>query len=127
MPQYAELFYEICFSDQVSKKAYLNACKWLAINVYSKDELSKYVLVQVTKELERQLPTFKVQLYITSSEKDVKIDYCAKCQTLHSVMYAIDSPDCKKCKLQAYRSQLHNNIANLVSFWGEVFTNEEQL
>ena len=125
--KYSEKFYEISFSDKISKQAYLNACKWLAKNVYSKVELSKYVSVQIIKDTERQLPTFTVILYITVDEKEMKDNYCSKCKNLHTIMYAIDKPNCSSCKMEGYRRYMDNDIKNLVAFWKEVFDCEEQI
>lgn len=124
---YSELFYKIEFSDKVSKKAYLNACKWLATNVYSKDEFSEYVTVKITKNKERKLPTFTVKLFITIDEKEMCNEYCGKCKQLHTIFYSVDKPDCTACKLNGYRYKLHDNIKNLVAFWKEYLENAEEL
>ena len=124
--KYSEKFFEIEFSNKVSKKAYLNACKWLAVKVYGNEELSRYVSVQIVKQKERKLPTFTVSLYITVEEKDLKIEYCNKCKSLHSLM-SVGPPDCNTCKMQGYRNYLNSNTKNLVEFWREVFTNEEEI
>lgn len=124
--KYSEKFFEISFSDKISKQAYLKACKWLAIKVYGKEELSKYVSVQIVKQKDTKLPTFTVSLYITVEEKGLKNDYCNKCRNLHSLM-SVGSPDCNTCKMQGYRSYLNSNTKNLVEFWREVFEGEEAL
>ena len=123
---YSEKFFEISFSHKVSKQAYLNACKWLAVKVYGKEELTKYVTVQIIKQKDKKLPTFTVNLYITVEEKDQKIDYCNKCRSLHSLM-SVGSPDCNTCKMQGYRNYLNSNIKNLVEFWREAFISEEEI
>lgn len=124
--EYAEKFYEISFSDKISKQAYLKACKWLAVKVYGKEELSKYVSVKIRKMQDTQLPTFKVMLYITVSEKDQKNGYCDKCKSLHTVMYSVDKPECQLCKVEGYRKTLNNSIKNLVEFWKGMFESDEE-
>ena len=124
--KYSEKFFELDFSHKISKQAYLNACKWLAVKVYGKEELSKYVTVQIVKQTDRKLPTFTVSLYITVAEKDLKIDYCNKCKNLHSLM-SVGSPDCNTCKMQGYRNYLSSNTKNLVEFWREAFKSEEEI
>ena len=126
--RYSELLYEKKFSNKISKEAYLTACKWLAKNVYSKVELSKYITVQIIKEEQKkkQLPTFTVKLFITIDEKEIKDSYCEKCKQLHTIFYSIDAPDCNICKMNGYRKQLSNNVGNMVKFWKEVFENGEE-
>lgn len=123
--RYSELLYQTSFSDKVSKQAYLEACKWLAQNVYSKVELSKWITVQITKEQvkKKQLPTFTVKLFITVDEKEMKDSYCGKCKQLHTIFYSIDTPNCDTCKLNGYRKQLNSSVKNAVEFWKEVFEN----
>lgn len=124
--KYSERFYEISFSDKISKQAYLNACKWLAQKVYSKEELTKYVAVQIEKEKESKLPTFNVKLYITISESELKIEYCKKCKSLHSLI-SVGSPDCNTCRMSGYRQYENSSIKNLVDFWKGAFESEEEI
>ena len=123
---YSEFLYEISFSDKVSKQAYLRACKWLAQNVYGKDEFSDYVTVKIIKDKKRKLPTFTVKLFITINEKEMCEDYCGKCKQLHTIFYSVDKSDCTACKLNGYRSKLHDNIKSLVEFWREQLENAEE-
>lgn len=122
--KYSEDMYEISFSDKVSKQAYLKACKWLAINIYSKDELSDYITVQIKKNKERQLPTFTVKLFITVNEYELQRNYCDKCQQMHTLFYSVDKPNCDTCKMHGYRKQLHDNVKNMVEFWKEALNSE---
>lgn len=125
--KYSEDVYEISFSDKVSKQAYLKACKWLAQNVYSKDELSDYISVQIKKNKERQLPTFTVKLFITVNERDLCRSYCDKCKQLHTLFYSVDKVNCETCKLNGYRKNLHDNVKNMVEFWKGAFEDENDL
>lgn len=120
--KYSEFLYECKFTNKVSKQAYLDACKWLAINVYGKPDLAKYITVQMEKENKR---TFVVRLYMTIDEREVKTNYCLRCQQLHNLFYSIEKVDCNTCKLHAYRRELHNQTKNMVDFWKGEFVNEE--
>lgn len=126
-PKYSEKFFEICFSDKISKQAYLKACKWLAVNVYGKAELSKYASVSINKLTDCSLPTFKVELFITMDEYDMQFEYCKKCKSLHNLMYCVDKPNCETCKLNGYRQFMHNQTESLVKFWKEIFDAEEKI
>lgn len=118
---YSEFLYECKFTNKVSKQAYLDACKWLAINVYGKPDLSKYITVKITKEKKN---TFVVKLYMSIDEREVKVNYCLRCQQLHSLFYHVDKMDCTTCKMHNYRNELHNQVKNMVDFWKGEFENE---
>lgn len=119
--RYSEFLCERKFMNKVSKQAYLDACKWLALNVYGKPDLSKFITVQIIKEGDN---TFSVKLFMTVDEREIKDSYCQKCQQLHSIFYSIDKPECNKCKMNVYRKELHNNVKNMVDFWKGEFENE---
>lgn len=130
MVTYSKLLYEKSFSDKVSKKAYLKACKWLAQNVYSKVGLTKYITVQIVKEFENKkkktLPTFNVKLFMTINEDEERKSFCQKCQQMHTIFYSIDKPDCKTCKMRAYNDKLYTNVNNLVKNWKGKFELEDE-
>jgi len=125
--KYSEKFFEITFSDKISKQAYLKACKWLAVNVWGNEGLSEYVSVRILKDSTYKLPTFRAELYITLDGTGKKDEYCHKCKTLHTVMYSMDKPDCHKCKLQACINNIHNEITGISKFWKEVFEDAEKI
>ena len=125
--KYSEKFFGISFSDKISKQAYLKACKWLAVNVWGKEELSKYVTASIRKNSSYTLPTFDVDLYITMDGHEKEGEYCQKCRSLHTVMYSIDRPECGTCRLRGCMDHMHGNIKSLVSFWKEAFENEEKI
>lgn len=119
--KYSEFLYERKFMNKVSKQAYLDACKWLAVNVFSKPDLSKYITVQIVKEKKN---IFNVKLFMTIDEREIKTNYCLRCQQLHNLFYSIEKVDCNTCKLHAYRNELHNQVKNMVDFWKGEFENE---
>jgi hypothetical protein len=115
------------FTNEVSKQAYLDACKWLAKNVYSKVELSKLITVKVEKqELKKgQLPTFIVTLYATYDEEGLVNEYCHKCKQLHSLLYSVEKPKCDLCKMLAFRKQKHDNLAGIKTALKETIMKNE--
>lgn len=119
MNVYSEKFYEIKFSDKVSKTAYLEACKWLAQNVYSKP-ISEYITVKITKEVVKKNITFKVELYASINENEVKEDFCKKCKQMHTIFYCIEKPECDKCKAYVYKKKLYDRIKGIKEFCEEV-------
>lgn len=119
--KYSEFLCERRFINKVSKQAYLDACKWLAVNVYSKPDLSKFITVQVEKEGKK---TFIVRLFMTVDEKEISDNHCQKCKHLHTIFYSIEKPDCSKCKMRVYKKCLHDNVKNMVDFWKGEFEGE---
>ena len=115
--KYSEFVFEKEFTNEISKKAYLEACKWLAQNVYSKPDLSKYLIVQILKETrkikKKQMYIFKVRLFVSINENEVSEECCKKCKQLYTIFYCIDKPDCRTCKMNSYKRTLENNIKNL--------------
>lgn len=118
--KYSEKVFEKDFSNKVSKQAYLNLCKWLANNVISNVELSKVVTFNIEK-LTNKLPTFRLTLYVTLIEEDIKFDYCKKCQQLSSLLYSNEKPDCDHCKMSGYMKKKRDNIRGYKDFYKEVF------
>ena len=119
--KYSEFLYECKFTNKFSKQAYLDACKWLAVNVYSKPDLSKYITVNIQKENKK---TFLVKLFMTIDEREVKTNYCLRCQQLHTLFYRVEKIDCTTCKMHNFRNELHNQVKNMVDFWKGEFENE---
>lgn len=120
---YSEKICEKEFSDEISKKAYLDLCRWLAVNVYNKDELSEHCLVNITKKkvAKGQLPTFVLTLHYSWDEQEAAHDYCQKCKQLNTLLYSVEKPNCQTCKLEGYRKQTKANFQNVISFYKEVF------
>ena len=125
--KYSEKFFEISFSDKISKQAYLKACKWLAVNVWGNEGLSGYVTADIHKDPSYTLPTFNVGLYITIDGKEWAGEYCGKCRRLHTVMYSIDRPECGTCRLKGCMDHMHGGMKNIKTFWKEAFENEEKI
>jgi hypothetical protein len=97
--------YKKKFSDEISKQAYLRACKWLAQNVYGNENISKNVSVKVEKlKLTKKdnLPTFQITLYFMYDEQIEAAEYCHKCRQLHTILYSVDKPHCDECKMSAF-------------------------
>lgn len=120
MKTYCEKFFEKQFSNEDSKKAYLDACKWLAVNVYGK-KFSKDVSVRVTKlpiTKKSKIPTFNVELFATINGDEMEENHCHKCKQLHTIFYCIDYPDCKKCNFKKFKKELEDRIFGLREYFG---------
>lgn len=108
------------FTNEVSKQAYLDACKWLAVNLYNNVELSKHTLINIEKKEEAQLPTFVVTVYARIDEKEQRSIRCKKCKMLHTMFYSVDGINCNKCDSRGYQKQLDEDIVGIRTFVTEV-------
>ena len=114
------------FEHKVSKKAYLNACKWLAMNIYNNVELANHIVVQITKDVqEEQSPAFVVSVYVKDNEKDLRSDFCKRCKSLHTIFYSVEGMDCNKCKAMAYFKKEDKDIEGKTQFVKRVLEDKE--
>lgn len=113
------------FEHEVSKQAYLSACKWLAVNIYNNAELTSNLVVAIEKQEESELPTFVVTVYVRINEKEQREAHCKKCKMLHTIFYSVNGANCNECKGNAYYKRLDENISGLVGFYKEMFEDKE--
>ena len=120
--KYCKKIFEKSFSNEVSKVAYLEACKWLAIHVYNKVELVKFLSVNIEKSVERnQLPTFNVTLYAMIDATETDKSFCKKCKSLYTIFYSVDKMNCEECKKHAYCLELEKQIKSIEEYLKEKF------
>ena len=127
--QYTEFIGEKEFFDIEPKKAYLNACKWLATNVYSKPDYSKHICVEILKVQNKKGTKVKfiVKLYCMIDESEQKRNYCLKCREMANILYSVNSPKCEECRMYGYRSRLQNEMVNMKKILkDEVFGNGDE-
>lgn len=119
---YSEKIYEKSFTDTISKNAYMKACKWLAINVYGKGDLPKYITVKLTKQQtkKKDKTKFIVELFATINENEVQENFCYKCKHLHTIFYSIDKPECQKCNMFVYRQRLSEQLKGIKEFCNSI-------
>lgn len=99
---YSKEFFKKKFAADTMKKAYMNACKWYATTVLSKDELHN-VQVEFEKNVNEQFPTVTVRLFAVLSEDELRERHCKICREHHSVFYMNSTAPCNKCEANAYQ------------------------
>lgn len=102
-------FYKHNFSDEISKQAYLKACKWLAENVVSKVEIGE-TFWKITKVEDASLPTFKLELYALIDTEDNIKAFCERCKEFHRVFYVNQQFNCNSCNLMAFKNQMDEKL-----------------
>lgn len=111
------------FKNKESKKAYLNCCKWLAIHVFSKEELSKNLSIQINKKNDK---TFLLEIYFTIEEEKLKKDFCSTCQRLYATFYHSEKLNCEECKMRAYHKRNEQYTKGLVNIYEKIFKEIEE-
>ena len=125
MTIYCRCVFQKKFENEKSKKAYLDACKWLAQNIYGNVELSKHIVVNIEKKQQRKLPTFIVSVYVKEEESEVRESFCKHCKTLHTIFYSVDGMNCNECKANAFFKKLDKQLEGKANFVGEVLEDKE--
>ena len=67
MVRYCEKILTEKFTDKQSKKCYMKAVKWLALNIVSKPELNGQVVYNITKSFADNKYTYTVEAYDAKS------------------------------------------------------------
>lgn len=108
------------FSHEVSKQAYMNACKWLAVNIYSNVELSKHIVVGIEKKEAEQLPAFVISVYVKEDEGAQRASFCQHCKMLHTIFYSVDGMRCDECKANAFFKKVDKLVDSKAVFVKEI-------
>lgn len=119
MIKYSKEFFKKKFTADTMKNAYMNACKWYATNVLSKDELHN-VLVEFVKEKNEQLPTVVIRLSATLSEDELRDRYCKICKETHSLFYMNHNYNCNKCEAKAYQVRTDDMLRVKLEYYREL-------
>ena len=99
------------FRGENQKDAYLKACKWLAVNVVSKDELNRNVTYNISKfEDETQLPSVELKIQVVIEESIAKERHCEICKETHKSFFINEQFNCNECKLNSYHKRCENLI-----------------
>lgn len=97
--KYCEELFRKEFYGKNMKDAYLNACKWYATNVISKDEIKD---VQVQFEKQKDSPSIVLRLFVTADEKWLTEEHCKICRETHKLFYMNDI-NCQNCNVAGYQ------------------------
>ena len=109
------------FKNKVSKTAYMEATKWLAIHVYGKDELSKNISVKIQKDKKTKIPTFIVTLFMDVDEDELQTKFCDQCKQIYSSFYQVEKMNCSECKIHAKHKMDNKYCKGLVEIYKKIF------
>ena len=108
------------FKNKISKNAYMDCLKWLAINVFSKDEISKHVSIKIEKQ-KTKIPTFKLTIFVDIDTENIKGQFCHKCKSIYTTFYQVEKMNCLECKVNAYRKNSEEYCKGIVKIYKKIF------
>ena len=117
------LSYEIfskTFKNKISKEAYMSCMKWLAIHVFSKEEISKNVSVKIEK-VKAKIPTFKLTIFVNVDSDNIKGRFCEKCKSVYTTFYQVEKMNCLECKANAYIKNRDSYCKGIVKMYQKIF------
>ena len=119
---YSKEFFKKKFTADTMKNAYMNAVKWYATNVLSKDELHN---VQVEFEKghdEQQFPTITIHLFATLDEVVLRERHCKICRETSNLFYMHTNSNCNKCEANAYQRRTDDMLRVKIEYYRELIS-----
>ena len=110
MVGYCEKILTEKFTDKQSKKCYMKAVKWLALNIVSKPELNGQVVYNITKSFADNKYTYTVEVYSKLDGQQVQERHCAICEETHNSFFVNHQQDCNNCNFKAYLNRKRDMI-----------------
>ena len=110
-------FFQMKFSNESKKEAYLECCMWLARNVVGKIKVEMgEVMHNISIDKDADLPTFILELYSTiEDEPHVKMS-CDVCKEFHTAFYINQQFNCDACNMTAYRHKMNDKLKTLKAY-----------
>lgn len=115
--EYCAKFFEKEFTATESKKAYLKACKWVAVNVINKVTDIGETTWNITKVYEDEdKTTFKLTLYCTLGLEDEHKKFCENCKQMHSLFYVNEEYNCSRCNMITFYKRSKDRLEIKVGY-----------
>lgn len=114
---YSQEFFKMSFKAESMKAAYMNACKWYATNVLSKDELHNVQVEFEKKVNDEQFPTVVIHLFAVLSEDELRERHCNICRELHSNFFMNQHYNCNRCETNAYQKRTNDMLKVKIDFY----------
>lgn len=108
------------FKNKISKNAYMDCMKWLAINVFSKEEISKNISIKIKKH-EAKIPEFELTLFVDIDLQNIKGRFCDKCKHVYASFYQVEKMNCPECKVNAYIKNTDEYAKGIIKIYKKIF------
>lgn len=112
------------FKNEISKQAYLSACKWIGEKIIKVQGVQDNVTYKIQKK-KSKTPTFIVTIFLSVDENKTKETFCKNCKHMYSIFYQLDRINCDDCKMRAYRSYIEKDSKEKINFYKSIFEGEE--
>lgn len=93
------------FEGESHKAAYTRASNWVGKYVFSGVEVGE-TFWKIQKVTGTDLPTVKLELYVTLDDEDESEKVCRICEEYGKLFYVNKYPNCDECKTTKYRERL---------------------
>lgn len=119
---YSKEFFKKKFVADTMKEAYMNACKWFATNILSKDELHN-VQIEFEKGYdEQQFPTVTIHLFAVLNEEELRERHCKICREFRNLFYINQEIDCNRCDTKAYQARADEMLLVKINRYRELLS-----
>lgn len=119
---YSKEFFKKKFVADTMKEAYLNACKWYATNVLSKDELHNVQVEFEKSQDEQQFPTVTIHLFAVLDEQTLRERHCKICREVNHLFYMHSNDNCNKCEANAYQKRTDEMLHVKIEYYKELLS-----
>lgn len=104
-------FFQMTFTNESKKEAYLECCMWVARNIIGKIKVEMGEIMQsVTIKKDADLPTFILELYSTVNDEEQIKDFCNVCKEFHTCFYMNQQFNCDACNVTSYRTKMNDKL-----------------
>lgn len=118
---YSKEFFKKKFSAETMKTAYMDACKWYATNVLSKDELHN-VQIEFEKNSKGEFPTVVIHLFAVLSENELRDRFCKLCREAHSSFFMNQNFNCNRCEAKAYQQRTDDMLRVKLEYYRQLIS-----
>ena len=118
---YSKKFFQRKFVGETMKSAYLEACKWYATNVLSKDELHN-VQVEFEKNSKGEFPTVVIHLFAGLSENELRERFCKLCKEAHDSFFMNKNYNCNRCEAKAYQDRADDMLRIKLEYYRQLIS-----
>lgn len=118
---YSKEFFKKKFVAETMKIAYMDACKWYATNVLSKDELHN-VQIEFEKNSKGEFPTVVIHLFAVLSENELRERYCKLCKESHSLFFMNHNYNCNRCEAKAYQLRTDDMLKVKLEYYRQLIS-----
>lgn len=118
---YSKEFFKKKFVAETMKAAYMNACKWYATNVLSKDELHN-VQIEFEKNAKGEFPTVVIHLFAVLSEDQLRERHCKICKETHNLFYMNQNYSCNRCEAKAYQQRADDLLRVKLEYYRQLIS-----